>query len=38
MLLLELLDTVRVSKDLRVIPFGRCRLSNGNIKKLRLKG
>ena len=38
MLLLELLDTVRVSNDLRVIPFGLCRLSNGNIKKVKVKG
>ena len=37
-LLLELLERVMVSKCLRVIPFGLCRLSNGDIKMLRLKG
>ena len=31
-LLLELLETVMVSNGLRVIPFGLCRLSNGDIK------
>ena len=31
-LLLELLERVMVSKGIRVIPFGLCRLSNGDIK------
>ena len=31
-LLLEILERVMVSKGLRVIPFGLCRLSNGDIK------